>query len=99
MNVEHLDRFYDEFGIEEEEDEKGNNQSSQDIHGTGKTKPQKSSKPRDFQILFGGNKDDDFMIGIKFTRYITFFYTNGPFVFFLVHCKKQLKILLYSGFI
>jgi len=30
--------------------------------------PQNPDKPDDLQVLFGGNNEDDFMIGIKFTR-------------------------------
>lgn len=59
-NVENIDRFYDEFSMEEEDDSEDKNELKQ--------KSQKSSKPSDFQILFGGNKDDDFSVGIKFTR-------------------------------
>ncbi|XP_057978036.1 protein NUCLEOLAR FACTOR 1 [Malania oleifera] len=56
-NVEYMDRFCDEFGTETAED-------SGDHHVFEK----KSSKPSDFQALFGGNNNDHFMIGIKFTR-------------------------------
>nr|GFD20006.1 U3 small nucleolar RNA-associated protein 25 [Tanacetum cinerariifolium] len=28
----------------------------------------KTSKPADFQSLFGGNNNDHFMVGIKFTK-------------------------------
>ncbi|XP_057976026.1 protein NUCLEOLAR FACTOR 1-like [Malania oleifera] len=56
-NVEYMDRFCDEFGTERAED-------SGDHHVFEK----QSSKPSDFQALFGGNNNDHFMIGIKFTR-------------------------------
>ncbi|KAK3028748.1 hypothetical protein RJ639_037771 [Escallonia herrerae] len=61
VNVEHIDRFYDDFGAAEIEDQEnvGENENS---------KAHKSSKPSDFQSLFGGNNNDHFMIGIKFTR-------------------------------
>ncbi|KAK3033327.1 hypothetical protein RJ639_034174 [Escallonia herrerae] len=61
VNVEHIDRFYDDFGAAEIEDpeNEGENENS---------KAHKSSKPSDFQSLFGGNNNDHFMIGIKFTR-------------------------------
>ncbi|KAF3540325.1 hypothetical protein F2Q69_00019853 [Brassica cretica] len=53
--VEHHGRFNDEFGCEEESDEK-------DDDG-------KPSKPRDWEPLFGeGNNDDTFVLGIKYTR-------------------------------
>uniref|UniRef100_A0A2P2MEI4 U3 small nucleolar RNA-associated protein 25 n=1 Tax=Rhizophora mucronata TaxID=61149 RepID=A0A2P2MEI4_RHIMU len=52
VNVEHFDRFIDEFGVQVEENS-GN----------------KSSKPSDYQALFvDKNNDDNFMLGIKFTR-------------------------------
>lgn len=57
VNVEHMDRFSDEFGSDAAEDADENDALSK-----------KTSKPSDFRALFGGNNDDHFMIGIKFTR-------------------------------
>ncbi|KAH9774283.1 U3 small nucleolar RNA-associated protein [Citrus sinensis] len=67
VNVEHIDRFCDEFGTKKEEEDKDDDDASQNIRGTRKSNSQKS-KPSDYQILFGGNNDDNFSIGIKFTR-------------------------------
>lgn len=58
VNVENNDRFLDEYGT-----------ATDEIDETENSKSQKSSKPSDFQALFGGNNNDHFMIGIKFTRY------------------------------
>lgn len=55
-NIEYRDRFYNEFGAETEE----NNDMIES--------PKKSSKPSDFDALFGANNNDHFMVGIKFTR-------------------------------
>ncbi|KAF5937578.1 hypothetical protein HYC85_025084 [Camellia sinensis] len=63
VNVEHLDRFSDEFGTgvaDDNEDDEGNDNEI--------SKSQKPSKPSDYQALFDGNNNDHFMIGIKFTR-------------------------------
>lgn len=62
VNVEQIGRFTDEFGHgrandQHDEDEDDNN-----------SKSWKTSKPSDFQTLFGGNNNDHFMIGIKFTK-------------------------------
>lgn len=56
--MENNDRFTDEYGT-----------ATDEIDETENSKSQKSSKPSDFQALFGGNNNDHFMIGIKFTRY------------------------------
>lgn len=61
VNVEHMDRFYEDFGSEVGNDE---NQDEESLN----IKSQKSSKPSDHQALFGGNPEDFFMIGVKFTR-------------------------------
>lgn len=58
-----MDRFSREFGTDDNEDEKEITPPGQEI-----LKPHKSSKPSDFQVLFGGNSKDDFMVGIKFTK-------------------------------
>ncbi|KAK4797770.1 hypothetical protein SAY86_030096 [Trapa natans] len=56
VNVEHMDRFTDDFGSGEAEEN--------EVTALSK----KSSKPSDYHALFDGNNDDHFMIGIKFTR-------------------------------
>ncbi|CAK8563239.1 unnamed protein product [Lathyrus sativus] len=62
VNVEHMDRFSTKFGGEEHKGDKENGEEPENADA------QKSSKPDDFQLLFEGNNEDDFMIGIKFTR-------------------------------
>ncbi|KAK8540624.1 hypothetical protein V6N13_026943 [Hibiscus sabdariffa] len=62
VNVEHIDRFYRDFGSEEVEDDEEKEEQSKNA------KPKKPPKPSDHQSLFKGDTRDDFMIGIKFTR-------------------------------
>ncbi|OMO76777.1 putative Digestive organ expansion factor [Corchorus olitorius] len=62
VNVEHLDRFYQDFGSEEIE---GDEEQEEQLKNA---KAQKPPKPSDHQSLFKGDTRDDFMIGIKFTR-------------------------------
>ncbi|PWA70846.1 nucleolar protein [Artemisia annua] len=57
--VDHIGRFSDEFGTGRADDQEGED---------GMAKTWKTSKPSDFQSLFGGNNDDHFMVGIKFTK-------------------------------
>lgn len=69
--MEHLDRFNAEFGCEDESDDDDEKTSK-----NGKSTTHKSSKPSDWQSLFGEkNSDDEFMLGIKHTRYFFFAYT------------------------
>lgn len=68
VNVEHIDRFSDEFGTGVVEDDQEQNELFQKVQDYENSKVQKSSKPSDFQALFGANNNDHFMIGIKFTR-------------------------------
>ncbi|KAJ3675470.1 hypothetical protein LUZ60_004512 [Juncus effusus] len=57
-NVEHLDRFVEQFGAIDDENEDKNNSNEN----------KKSSKPADFRALFNGNNNDHFMLGMKFTK-------------------------------
>lgn len=59
--MEHIDRFYKDFGSEEVASDEEEEQSKN-------AKTKKPSKPSDHQSLFKGDTRDDFMIGIKFTR-------------------------------
>ncbi|CAL2225980.1 unnamed protein product [Prunus armeniaca] len=68
VNVEHMDRFSREFGTEEDHDNEDEKEIPPGDHDYGNVKPHKSTKPGDFQVLFGGNSKDDFMVGIKFTK-------------------------------
>ncbi|KAL2897817.1 Digestive organ expansion factor-like protein [Bienertia sinuspersici] len=60
VNVEYMDRFEKDFGVDVEEEE-------DDVEAK-ELKLNKPSKPSDFQALFGANNNDHFMVGIKFTR-------------------------------
>ncbi|KAL3513649.1 hypothetical protein ACH5RR_026366 [Cinchona calisaya] len=59
ITVEHIDRFTEEFGS-------GVEQNEEDEDDIENSKRKKSSKPSDFQTLFGGNNNDHFMIGMKY---------------------------------
>ncbi|XP_008223796.1 PREDICTED: U3 small nucleolar RNA-associated protein 25 isoform X1 [Prunus mume] len=68
VNVEHMDRFCREFGTEDDHDNEDEKEIPPGDLDYGSVKPHKSTKPGDFQVLFGGNSKDDFMVGIKFTK-------------------------------
>ncbi|XP_062077358.1 protein NUCLEOLAR FACTOR 1 isoform X2 [Humulus lupulus] len=66
--VEHMDRFSKEFDNEDVEDSEDENKESGSGQDFGNLNSQKSSKPSDFDSLFGGINNDHFVFGIKFTR-------------------------------
>ncbi|KEH37417.1 putative digestive organ expansion factor, predicted [Medicago truncatula] len=59
VNVEHMDRFSAKFGDEEDKGDKENGEELENAY------PQ---KPDDYKVLSPYHNEDDFMIGIKFTR-------------------------------
>ncbi|GMH11925.1 hypothetical protein Nepgr_013766 [Nepenthes gracilis] len=67
VNVEYMDRFYNEYGAEVKENADENEcvNNSLDFQNS---ITQKSVKPSDFETLFGANNNDCFMMGIKYTR-------------------------------
>ena len=66
--VEHMDRFSKEFDNEDVDDSEDENKESGSGQDFGNLNSQKSSKPSDFDSLFGGINNDHFVFGIKFTR-------------------------------
>jgi U3 small nucleolar RNA-associated protein 25 len=71
IDIEHKARFFDDFGVEDDEDEEANNDGNEGQEdGIG----YKGGKPADFKALFSGNNDDHFRIGIKFTRWVLSFF-------------------------
>lgn len=63
-----MDRFIKEFGMKEVDCNEEKDKSSNDVEDDGNPGPCKSSKPSDYEALFGGNCDPYFMFGVKFTR-------------------------------
>ncbi|KAG0446947.1 hypothetical protein HPP92_028559 [Vanilla planifolia] len=67
-NVAHMDRFNAEFGMRKVEEDDENF----DVN----LEPHKRAKPDDFENLFGGNNEDCFIMGMKFTKRSIKLYSN-----------------------
>ena len=85
--MEYLDRLFKDFGNGDD----GKNDDTGELSlNDQSSSSQKSSKPSDFQALFGGNNEDLFMIGIKFTRCIIVL-----FKFFFFPAEKSHDCLIW----